>query len=519
MPAKRLSMRKIKEILRLRYEVGLSNRQIARSCSMGRTAVADYLRRAAAAGFSWPLPEGMDETRVERLLFPPPPSIPSSERPLPEWQDIHTELRRKGVTLALLWEEYKADHPRDGYQYSRFCDLYREWRGKLDVCMRQDHRAGEKMFIDYCGQTVPVIHPRTGEVREAQVFVAVLGASSYTYAEATWTQSLPDWIASHMRSFAYFGGVTELLVPDNLKSGVNKACRYEPDINPTYQDMASHYGTAVIPARVRRPRDKAKVEAGVQVVERWILAALRRRTFFSLNELNGAIAELLERINMRPFKKLPGSRWSQFEALDRPALRPLPSTPYQYADWKNATVNIDYHIEIDRHYYSVPYQLVGKEVEVRITANVIEVILKGKRVASHCRSYVKGKHTTVPEHMPPSHREYLHWTPKRILSWASKTGPSTARLAEAIMESKPHPQQGFRSILGILRLTKTYGDERVDAACARALRIHTASYKSVASILKNNLDRESLAGKVPDPEPIAHPNIRGSDYYTTSERR
>lgn len=272
------------------------------------------------------------------------------------------------------------------------------------------------MFIDYCGQTVPVIHPRTEEVREVQVFVAVLGASSYTYAEATWTQGLPDWIASHQRAFAYFKGITELLVPDNIKSGVTKACRYEPDINPTYRDMASHYGTAVIPARVRKPRDKAKVEAGVQVVERWILAALRKRTFFSIDELNGAISELLERLNSRPFKKLPGSRRSQFEAIDRPALRPLPPTPYQYADWKNATVNIDYHIEIDRHYYSVPYQLVGKEVGVRITANVIEVFRKGKRVASHCRSYVKGKHTTVPEHMPPSHREYLKWTPKRVLN-------------------------------------------------------------------------------------------------------
>jgi transposase len=510
-------MRKIREILRLRYEAGLSNRQIARSCSVGRATVADYLRRAAAAGLSWPLPERMDETRLERLLFPPPPSIPPSERPLPDWSDIHTELRRKGVTLALLWEEYKADHPHDGYQYSRFCDLYREWRGKLDVCMRQDHRAGEKMFIDYCGQTVPVIHPRTGEIREAQIFVAVLGASSYTYAEATWTQGLPDWIASHQRAFAYFKGVTELLVPDNLKSGITKACRYEPDINPTYRDMASHYGTAVIPARVRRPRDKAKVEAGVQVVERWILAALRKRTFFSLDELNDAIAELLERINNRPFKKLPGSRRSQYEALDRPALRPLPPEPYQYADWDTATVNIDYHIEIDRHYYSVPYQLVGKKVEVRITANIIEVFRKGKRVASHCRSYVKGKHTTVPEHMPPSHREYLQWTPKRILRWAAKTGPSTARLAQSIMESKPHPQQGFRSILGILRLTKTYGDERVDAACARALRIHTFSYKSVASILKNNLDRESPLEKPPDPDPISHANIRGSEYYT--ERR
>lgn len=518
MPAKRLSMRKIQEILRLTYEAGLSTRQIARSCSVGRTTVAEYISRAAAAGLAWPLPEGMDEARLERLLFPPPPLIPSSERLLPDWSELHTELKRKGVTLALLWEEYKAQYPTDGYQYSRFCDLYREWRGRLDLCMRHEHRAGEKMFIDYCGQTVPVINPQTGEIREAEVFVAVLGASSYTFSEATWTQSLPDWIASHQRAFAFFEGVTELLIPDNIKSGITRACRYEPDLNPTYQDLASHYNTAVIPARARKPRDKAKVEVGVQLVERWILAALRKRTFFGLDELNEAIRELLERLNNRPFRKLVGSRRSQYELLDKPALRPLPPVPYQYAEWKKVTVNIDYHIEIDRHYYSVPYQLVGKKLEVRITANVIEVFQKGRRVASHCRSSVRGAHTTLPEHMPRSHREYLRWTPKRILRWASKTGASTAQVAETIMESKPHPQQGFRSILGILRLTKTYGNERVDAACARALRIDSLSYKSIASILKNNLDQEPVTNKTPDPLSIDHTNIRGSRYYATSGR-
>ena len=483
MPAKRLSMRKIKEILRLRYEAGLSNRQIARSGSVGRTTVAEYVSRAAAAGLSWPLPEGMDEARLERLLFPPPPVMIPREWAVPDWSEIHLELKRKGVTLALLWEEYKAQYPTSGYQYSRFCDLYRQWRGLLDLCMRQAHRAGEKMFIDYCGQTASVVNPRTGELREAEVFVAVLGASNYTYSEATWTQSLPDWIASHQRAFVYFGGVTELLIQDNLKSGVTKPCRYEPDINPTYQDMAAHYGTAVMPARVRKPRDKAKVEAGVQLVERWIIAALRKRTFFSLDELNEAIGELLERINNRPFRKLPGSRRSQFELLDKPALRPLPPVAYQYAEWKKAMVNIDYHIEVDRHYYSVPYQLVGKKLEVRITANVIEVFQKGGRVASHCRSYVRRAYTTLPEHMPRSHREYLKWTPERILNGATKTGPNTAQVAEAIMERKPHPQQGFRSILGILRLSKTYGNERVEAACARALRIDSISYKSIDSLL------------------------------------
>jgi transposase len=415
MPAKRLSMRKIKEILRLKHDVGLSARQIAKSCSVSRSTVSEYLRRAGAAGLSWPLDNEMDETSLERFLFPELP-VTSSVRPVPDWADIHTELRaKKNVTLTLLWEEYKASYPENGYQYSQFCERYGRWQGALDVCMRQAHRAGEKMFIDYCGQTVEVVNPVTGEIRKAEIFVAVLGASSYTFAEATWSQALPDWIGSHQRAFAYFKGVTELLVPDNLKSGVDKACRYEPDLNPTYQDMAEHYGSAVIPARVRKPKDKAKVEAGVLLVERWILAALRNRTFFSLSELNGAIEELLIRLNDKAFKKLPGSRRSQYEALDLPALKALPASRYEYADWKKAKAGIDYHVEVDRHYYSVPYQLSQKKLDVRITASIIEVFHKNKRVASHCRSYLRGRHTTVPEHMPKSHREYLKWTPERLL--------------------------------------------------------------------------------------------------------
>ncbi len=509
-------MRKIKEILRLKNEVGLSVRQIAKSCSVGKSAVHEYLSRASAAGLSWPLEDSMDETSLQRVLFSSNLQVPSSKRPLPVWADIHTELRsKKNVTLTLLWEEYKACHPKDGYQYSQFCERYGKWKGILDVCMRQEHRAGEKMFIDYCGQTVSVVNPETGEIREAEIFVAVLGASNYTFSEATWSQSLPDWIASHQRAFVYFNGVTELLIPDNLKSGVNKACRYEPDLNPTYQDMASHYGTAVIPARVRKPRDKAKVEAGVLLVERWILAVLRNRTFFSLSELNGAIEELLGRLNAKQFKKLPGSRRSQYEVLDRPALKPLPFLHYEYAEWKNTKAGIDYHIEVYRHYYSVPYQLAQRKLNVRITASIIEVFHKGKRVASHCRSYMRGKHTTVPEHMPRSHREYLKWTPERLLGWASKTGPSTEKLAGVIMRSRPHPQQGFRSILGILRLTKTYDEKRVDAACLRALDIGSHSYKSVASILKNNLESNPLQSKLIEHKPIDHPNIRGSRYYST----
>ncbi len=473
------------------------------------------MSRAAAGGLSWPLADDIGEESLERLLFPSPPH-PSSERTLPDWPKIHEELKRKSVTLALLWEEYKAQHP-EGYQYSHFCELYREWRGKLNLWMRQVHKAGEKLFVDYCGQTAEVVDPATGEVKEAQIFVAVLGASNYAYAEATWTQGLPDWIASQQRAFGFFGGVPELVVIDNLKSGGTKASRDEPDLNPTYQDMATHFGTAILPARVRRPKDKAKVEAGVQLVERWILAALRNRTFFSLMELNQAISKLLDKLNTRPFQKLPGSRISLFETLDRPALKPLPRTPYQFAEWKKAKVNIDYHVEVNKRYYSVHYKLVGKRLDVRITATTVECFLRGRRVASHRRNYKKGSFTTQAEHMPKSHREYLKWTPERLLNWAAKTGPSVVELAQLIMESRAHPQQGFRSILGIMSLNKPYGPERLEAACKRALAINAKSFTSVQSILKNNLDKKPLNERKTDPIPVKHNNIRGAKYYSNQK--
>lgn len=508
----RLSMRKIEEVLRLSAS-GLSNRNIAHICQIGRTTVSDYLRRASAAGLSWPLPADLGEAEVEALLFPVP--RPSSDpRPLPDWSRIHQELKKKGVTLALLWEEYKAVYP-DGYQYSQFCELYRRWRGTLKVWMRQKHRAGEKLFVDYSGKTVDIVDPVTGETKQAQIFTAVLGASNYTYAEATWTQSLPDWIGSHQRAFDYFGGVSELVIPDNLRSGVSKACLYDPDINPTYQDLANHYETAILPARSGKPKDKAKVEAGVLLVQRWILAALRNRTFFSLTELNEAMAGLLEKLNNKPFKKLPGSRKSLFESLDKTALKPLPQSPYQYAQWKKARVNIDYHIEIDRHYYSLPYQLAGKKLDIRITSNTIECFHKGRRVASHQRMYRPWAYTTLPEHMPRNHREYLKWTPSRLLNWAAKIGPSTARLAQNVMDSKPHPQQGFRTILGILRLEKAYDADRLEAACQRALYIKATSYRSVASILKNGLDKKQALEREDESPPLSHTNIRGAEYYSS----
>lgn len=503
-------MRKIREMLRLKFEVGLSARQIAVSLQVGRATISDYLNRFAASGLTWPCTS--TDAELQRRLFPPPPAVPSEQRPLPDWAWVHTELRRPGVTLALLWQEYRLAQPQ-GFQYSWFCEHYRLWAAKVDVVMRQEHRTGEKLFIDYAGQTVPVIDRQTGEIRNAQVFVAVLGASSYTFAEATWSQTLPDWLGSHARCFAFLGGTAQILVPDNLRSGVSKAHRYEPDINPSYRDLAEHYGVAVVPARARKPKDKAKVEVGVQVVERWILAVLRNRQFFSLSELNTAISVLLERLNHKPFKKLPGSRRSAFEAIDQPALQPLPEQPYVYAEWKKVRVHIDYHVEIDGHYYSVPYQLVKHQLEVRLTAQTVECFHANQRVASHRRSLHKGRHTTQTEHMPKSHREHAEWTPQRLIRWAEQTGPHTAGVIAYILENRVHPQHGFRACLGILRLSKQHGEARLEAACQRALALGACSYKSLESILRQGLERLPLAQQNLPLLPDEHINLRGPGYY------
>ena len=457
-------MRKIKEVLRLKWAHKLSNRKIAKSCFISRSTVADYLLRAKLAGLSWPIAPELDDAAIENLLFPVTDKSIPAERRMPDMEYLYQELKRKSVTIQLLWYEYKQANT-DGYQYSQFCNLYRQWVKKLDLTLRQEHRAGEKLFIDYAGQTAYIVDPKTGEITEAQIFLATLGASNYTFAEASLSQDLPSWIKSHVHAFEFFGGVAEILVPDNLKSGVTNPCRYEPDINPTYQDLAEHYGTTVIPARSRRPKDKAKVESAVFVAERWILAALRNHTFFSLTELNRAIAEKLHDLNNRKFQKLNTTRRQLFETIDRPALKPIPSRPYEYAEWKRARVNIDYHIEIDRHYYSVPYQLAREQVDVRLTSSTVEVLFKNKRVASHQRDYRKGAFITLTEHMPKSHQRYLEWTPSRIIRWAEKNGPKTQKLITRILDSRTHPEQGYRSSLGIMRLGKAYSPERLEAAC------------------------------------------------------
>jgi transposase len=516
MAKERLSMRKIKEVLRLHFEHQQSARQIAHSCDIARSTVKEYLHRAEQAKVIWPLSGEMDDATLENRLFPPAPLISSEKRQMPPMEYLHQERKRKGVTLQLLWHEYKEANP-DGYQYSQFCEIYRQWTQKLDVCLRQEYRAGEKLFVDYAGQTIPIQDPLTGKNQEAYLFVATLGASNYTFAEAALSQDLPSWIQSHVHAFEFFHGVAEILIPDNLKTGVTHPCRYEPDINPTYLDLAEHYGAVVIPARVRKAQDKAKVESAVLIAERWILAALRNYTFFSPEELNQAIREKLQDFNLRKFQKLDTTRKELFETLDRPALKPLPEKPYEYAEWKKATVNIDYHIELDHHYYSVPYQLTREQVEVRITLTTIEVLFKNRRVASHARSYRKGAFTTLQEHMPKAHQQYLEWTPSRIIGWAKQLGPNTEKLVTHILENKPHPQQGFRSCLGIIRLGKQYSNERLEAACAYALSIHGFFYKSVQSILKNRLDQKhTLLPKrevSTRPLPLQHPNIRGKEYY------
>lgn len=507
-------MRKIHEVLRLHFEQGRSKREIARVINVSPTTVSDYLARAKLAGLSYPLPPEVDDAALERRLFPP--SDPSSvRRPAPAWANVHQELRRKGVTLELLWQEYKAEQA-DGFQYSAFCEHYRRWRQGLSLSMRQTHTPGEKLFIDYAGQTVGVIDGSTGEIRQAQVFVAVLGASNYTYLEATWSQQLPDWIGSHVRALEFFGGCTELWVPDNLRSGVSKAARYEPDINPTYHDLAEHYGVAVLPARARRPKDKAKVENGVLVVTRWVLARLRHQRFFSLNELNRAMRLLLEDLNQRPFKKLPGCRASAFAEMDQPALRALPARRYEYAEWKVARVGPDYHIDVDGHYYSVPCQHARAQVDVRVTKATVEIFLRGRRIASHASSSFKGRHTTINAHMPAAHREVAGWNAETLTAKAASVGPRCAVLFERLLHQRQHPQQAYRSCLGVLSLGQKYGIARLEAACARALKHNAVSYKSVQAILKNGLDLQphTIQRSLELPE---HDNLRGATYYQSHQ--
>jgi transposase len=507
-------MRHVREILHLSLDCGLSTRVVGERVGVGPTTVRDTLRRFRRSGLTWPVQPEMTDRDLESRLYGVPGVKPGRRKlPEPDWAVVARELKRKHVTLQVLWEEYYAAHP-DGYRYSRWCDLFRRWEGRLPLVMRQSHAGGEKLFVDYAGDTVPVVvDRRTGEIRGAHLFVAVLGGSSLSFACATWTEQFADWAEAHNAAFAFFGGVPQLLVPDNAKVAVIKACHFDPMLNRSYTDLARHYGTAVLPARPRKPKDKAKVEACVRIVERWVLGRLRNRIFYSLAELNAAIAECLADLNeRRVLRQFGRTRRQLFEEVDAPNLKPLPAEPWVHAQWKRCRVGLDYHIALEQHHYSVPHRYARREVEVRYTARSVEIFLGGERIAVHMRGSGNGRHTTVPEHMPSSHRRYLEWTPAKIQEEAGRIGPMLALLVERIISERPHPEQGYRSCLGIIGLSKRFGAERLEAAALRALEIGARNYPSVKSILEKGLDKVPVS-KAPEREPILHDNIRGSQYY------
>ena len=514
MPMERMSMRHVRDCVRLK-NAGISTREIARRVGVAPSTVRLTLGRCSAAGVAWPLDADLTDAMLEQRLFTNAGVKPGHRRhEEPDWASVHREMKRKHVTLSVLWEEYIALRP-GGYRYSRYCDLFREWESRVPVTMRQTHAAGERLFVDYAGDGVPVVIDRlTGELRKAQIFVAVLGASSFTFAHASWTQTLPDWIDAHVRAIETIGGVPHLLVPDNTKTAVIKACLYDPQVNRAYAEMAAHYGSAILPARPRKPRDKAKVEQAVLIVERWLLGRLRHRTFYSLAEVNAAIADLMRHLNEeRPIRRLGVTRRQLLEEVDRPALKSLPVEPYEFHEWRTCRVGIDYHVEIAAHYYSVPHRFARAEVDARLTARTIEIFLKGERIAAHMRVSGNHGHTTVAEHMPSSHRRYAGWTMERIRADARLIGPATAALCELIFEARPHPEQGFRACLGIVRLARPFGAERLEAAADRAIDIGARTYGSVKSILDNHLDRRPAQKRATDGTPILHANIRGPRYY------
>jgi transposase len=518
MPTERIAMRRVREMLRLTRDAGMSVSEVARRTGVARSTLREMIARFDGAGLTWPLPLDLPDSELETRLYGEAGTKQGyRRRPEPDWAALNREMKRKHVTLQILWDEYIEANP-DGYRYSRFCDLYRGWEERLPVTMRQTHLGGDKLFVDYAGDTVPVIiDRRSGETRAAHIFVAVMGGSSLSFAHASWTETLPDWIDAHVRAFAFFGGAAHLLVPDNPKVAVIKASLYEPQVHRTYAEMAAHYDTAILPARPRRPRDKAKVEAAVRIVERWLLGRLRNRRFYSLAEVNAAIGEMLEALNdHRVMRHVGRTRRQLFAEIDAPKLKALPAQPYELAQWRLRKVGLDYHVDFDGHFYSVPYRHARADVEVRATLRAIEVFLKGERIAVHMRGSGDGKHTTVAEHMPSSHRRYADWTVERILSEAARVGPSTDMLCRMILEHRPHPEQGFRACLGIVRLAKPFGAPRLEAACLRALEVGARTYGSVKSILDNRLDGQPVQ-RPQGPEDgvltLTHPNIRGSRYY------
>lgn len=506
-------MRSIKEVLRLRFHAQLSIRKIRSSTNLSVGAIQKIIQQAEQLEIGWPLPPDMDEAELERRFYPSTTHATVAKFEQPDFANMHRELRRKGMTKQLLWEEYKQHCTGKPYRYSQYCERYRRWAKTQKRSMRQTHRAGEKAFIDYAGPTIPVIDSRTGEVMfEANVFVAVLGASNYTFAEATRSQSLPDWLGSHVRMFEYFGGVCEILVPDNLRSATARACRYDPDTNPSYQQLAEHYEVAVIQARPYKPRDKAKAEVGVQIVERWIMMRLRHFTFFSLGELNNSIRELLEDLNMRPFKQMPGNRCEAFEQLDKPALKALPKHAYEYVDIKRAKVNIDYHVQYNDHHYSVPHQYVGERVEVHGKSATVQIFFRAKLLATHVKQSGYG-YATKASHMPERHAAHQKWTPKKLSNWAKIIGPDTQYWVDAQIGSRDHPEQAYKACLGLLSLSREYSDCRLNAACKLANKEGLVRLRQVKSVLQSNRDKLVTEPITPNALPQAHENVRGAESF------
>ncbi len=502
-------MRQLRDILRLRLHADLSMRQIKDSLRLSLGAVQKVISKAEAQGLDWGSIEQLDDQELARVFYPDSDTRVSKDLQLPDWVEVHQELKRKSVTKHLLWEEYTQQYPNRSYSYPQYCFLYQAWLKKQKRSMRQTHKAGDKLFVDYAGQTVPIVSGDTGEIRFAQIFVAVLGASNYTYCEATWTQGLPDWLGSHASTFDFLGGVPKLIVPDNLKSGVSKACRYDPDINPSYQQLAAHYGTAIMPARPRKPKDKAKAEVGVQIIERWILARLRHQTFFSLAELNQCIRALLVEVNNKPFRQLKGTRQQWFESLDKPALAPLPKYAYQYTDIKTVKVNVDYHIQYEQHLYSVPHHLVGEKLELHAKDRLIELYFHHQRVTSHVRQTRPGT-TTQAEHMPVRHEKHHQWTAGRLMNWAKDLGDDVLLWVQALLKQKQHEQQAYRVCLGLLNLSRSYPAKRLNNACAIANQHSLYRLKQIKSILQSHQDQ-----LLPESKeqltllPQSHENIRG----------
>jgi len=509
----RITMRRIKEVLRLRFTPpGLSQNQTAQVLSVSRSTVQEYWHRFDRLGISWEEASVLPEAELEKRLFPEP--VVQGERPTLDYVSIHQELQRTGVTLQLLWEEYRAVYP-DGYRYSQFCDLYRRWRQDLKIYMRQHHVGGERVYVDYSGKRPFLVDPMTGEIRPVELLVMVWGASNCTYAEAQEAQNFLHWAMGHVRGFAYFGYVPHYMVPDNIKAAVTKACIYDPDLNRGYVELAEHYGFGVLPARPKKPKDKAKVEVGVQIVQRWILARLRNRIFHTLADLNAAIRELLEELNRKPMKKLDKSRWEVFQEVDVPQAKPLPLTPYIYRDWQKPSMGMDYHVEVNSHYYSFPHQYYrkGERLDVRLTEAMVEIFFRTERIACHSRDDSRYRYTTDAAHMPEPHRSVHEQNPAFLLQWAGRIGMNTLTLVKIVIASKTHPQQGIRPVLGMLRLARSVGNQRMENAARIACQHRLLRVQQIRDLLKKGLDRQPLEPETPTGTVVNTVNIRGAHYF------